>query len=107
MISMLGILAAEVATGKDAIEQFGLFAVAGRTRRCSSSSSSFAGSTTRRPRAVQSRVSAAVAPVDEEAPPPPPFNPAEQVGAMAPLGFFDPLGFTKVGDQEGFSKLRA
>jgi len=26
---------------------------------------------------------------------------------MEPLGFFDPLGFTKVGDKAGFSKLRA
>merc|ERR1719264_2009036 len=40
-------------------------------------------------------------------PPPPPFNPSMQVGAMAPLGFFDPLGFTKVGDKEGFNNLRA
>jgi len=40
-------------------------------------------------------------------PPPPPFNPSKQVGAMAPLGFFDPLGFTKVGDKDGFNNLRA
>jgi len=26
---------------------------------------------------------------------------------MAPLGFFDPLGFAKVGDEKGFRKLRA
>jgi len=39
--------------------------------------------------------------------PPPPFNPAEQVGVTAPLGFFDPLGFAKVGDEEGFRKLRS
>merc|ERR1719299_247300 len=25
---------------------------------------------------------------------------------MAPMGFFDPLGFSKVGDQEGFRNLR-
>merc|ERR1719262_10534 len=37
---------------------------------------------------------------------PPPFNPAEQVGAIAPLGYFDPLGFTNVGDEAGFRKLR-
>jgi len=43
----------------------------------------------------------------EAAPAPPPFNPADQIGAMAPLGFFDPLGFTKVGDEEGFDNLRA
>jgi len=40
-------------------------------------------------------------------PPPPPFQPAKQLGAMAPLGFFDPLGFAKVGDKEGFNNLRA
>jgi len=39
-------------------------------------------------------------------PPPAPFNPAEQVGA-GPLGFFDPLGFTQIGDEQGFNKLRA
>jgi len=43
----------------------------------------------------------------ETAPAPPPFNPADQIGAMAPLGYFDPLGFTKVGDEEGFNNLRA
>mmetsp|Transcript_90183 Transcript_90183/g.250549 ORF Transcript_90183/g.250549 Transcript_90183/m.250549 type:complete len:146 (-) Transcript_90183:131-568(-) len=26
---------------------------------------------------------------------------------MAPLGFFDPLGFTKVGDKQGFQVLRS
>jgi len=42
-----------------------------------------------------------------EAPPaPPPFDPAKQIGAMAPLGFFDPAGFSKVGDKEGFRNLR-
>jgi len=40
-------------------------------------------------------------------PPPPPFDPAKQVGAMAPLGFFDPAGFSKVGDEKGFNNLRA
>jgi len=44
---------------------------------------------------------------EPEAPPlPPPFNPAGEVGVTAPLGFFDPLGFSKVGDEEGFRKLR-
>merc|ERR1719473_573990 len=28
------------------------------------------------------------------------------LGAMAPMGFFDPLGFSKVGDKEGFRNLR-
>lgn len=38
---------------------------------------------------------------------PAPFQPAKQLGAMEPLGFFDPLDFTKVGDEDGFRKLRA
>jgi len=42
----------------------------------------------------------------EAPPPPPPFNPADEVGVTAPLGFFDPLGFSKVGDEEGFRTLR-
>ena len=37
---------------------------------------------------------------------PPPFQPSEQFGATEPLGFFDPLGFTAVGDERGFRKLR-
>eukprot|EP00913_Durusdinium_trenchii_P035475 g33199.t1 len=41
------------------------------------------------------------------APTPPPFDPAKQVGAMEPLGFFDPAGFSKVGDKENFQNLRA
>ena len=45
---------------------------------------------------------------EPEAPPPPPplFNPADEVGVTAPLGFFDPLGFSKMGDEEGFRNLR-
>jgi len=39
-------------------------------------------------------------------PPPPPFNPANEVGVTAPLGFFDPLGLSKVGDEQGFRNLR-
>ncbi|OLP83973.1 Fucoxanthin-chlorophyll a-c binding protein F, chloroplastic [Symbiodinium microadriaticum] len=38
---------------------------------------------------------------------PPPFDPAQQVGALPPLGFFDPAGFSKVGDEVGFKNLRA
>jgi len=40
-------------------------------------------------------------------PPPPPFNPAMAVGVTAPLGYFDPLGFCKVGDYAGFHNLRS
>jgi len=56
--------------------------------------------------AVEAPVEAPANGVEEPAPPPP-FNPAEQLGVTAPLGFFDPLGFSKVGDEEGFRKLRA
>merc|ERR1719420_1294711 len=34
------------------------------------------------------------------------FSPSQEVGAMAPLGFFDPLGFSKEGDEAGFRNLR-
>ena len=44
---------------------------------------------------------------DVPPPPPPPFQPKEQLGAMAPLGFFDPLGFTPVGDKNVFNKMRS
>jgi len=35
------------------------------------------------------------------------FDPALQVGAMAPLGYLDPLGFCKRGNEEGFRSYRA
>merc|ERR1719210_21849 len=35
------------------------------------------------------------------------FTPALQLGAMAPLGYFDPVGFSNVGDEAGFRNLRA
>lgn len=35
------------------------------------------------------------------------FDPAEQLGAMQPLGFFDPLGFCKENDLYEFKILRA
>mmetsp|Transcript_109621 Transcript_109621/g.266483 ORF Transcript_109621/g.266483 Transcript_109621/m.266483 type:complete len:264 (-) Transcript_109621:244-1035(-) len=36
----------------------------------------------------------------------PAFDPAAEVGAMAPLGYFDPLGFAKADDPAGFRILR-
>jgi hypothetical protein len=111
MVSVLGIFMAEVATGKDAIEQFGLAALrpveaaAGQQR---SASFAFAGSSRALATVRRGCPSAATAAVDAEAPPPPPpFNPAEQLGATMPLGYFDPLGFCKVGDESGFRKLRS
>jgi len=66
-----------------------------------------AGRRSRTSRRATAAAGAAVATEEEAAPPPPPpFDPSKQLGAMAPLGFFDPLGFSKVGDEAGFKKLR-
>merc|ERR1712203_1135579 len=46
-------------------------------------------------------------PKTEEVAAPPPFDPAGQVGALAPLGYFDPMGYCKIGDEEGFRNFRA
>eukprot|EP00438_Fugacium_kawagutii_P007942 Skav203724 [mRNA] locus=scaffold259:612078:614118:- [translate_table: standard] len=105
MISVLGIFAAECATGKDAIEQFGLPALGSGRFASSSSKTSFTGKTSLRANAQQSVMRRAEAVVAEDVPPPP-FQPSEQFGATEPLGFFDPLGFTAVGDEQGFRKLR-
>jgi hypothetical protein len=35
------------------------------------------------------------------------FEPSKQLGATEPLGFFDPAGFSKAGDETGFRNLRA
>jgi len=60
-------------------------------------------STTRRATATKERAQETTA---EEPPAPLAFDPAQQIGVTAPLGFFDPLNFSKVGDEEGFRKLR-
>ena len=60
-----------------------------------------------RKRRVARAAAAAVEAAEDVPPPPPPFSPAAQIGATEPLGFFDPLGFTKVGDEAGFNKLRS
>jgi len=39
--------------------------------------------------------------------PTPSFDPAIQLGAMPPLGYFDPAGFSKKGDESGFRIFRA
>merc|ERR550537_1027699 len=104
MICVFGIFAAEMATGKDAIQQFGLAAVGSGSAARSGVASAFTGfsASAIAPRSLTQRRA-----VDEEAPAPPPFAPSAQVGAVAPLGFFDQLGFTQVGDEDGFRKLRA
>merc|ERR1719343_1264309 len=95
MICVLGIFAAEMASGKDAMQQFGLAACGKAAGIAEHAPSSFAGQTATR--AVASSVTSrrATAAIEESEYVPPPFEPAEQVGAMAPLGYFDPLGFTK------------
>merc|ERR1712137_517725 len=57
---------------------------------------------------VTKRHATAVAEIQatEEKEAPPQFQPSQQIGVTAPLGFFDPLNFSKVGDEEGFRKLR-
>jgi len=35
-----------------------------------------------------------------------PFDPSRQLGALPPLGYFDALGFSKVGDRQGFWEMR-
>merc|ERR1719201_3234729 len=96
MFAALGIVAAELLTGKDGMQQLGLGAL-GRARTTKEAGVLAGASVAAHPaRAVALRASAAA---------PPPFDPAKQVGAMAPLGFFDPLGFSKVGDKDGFRNL--
>ncbi|CAE8685335.1 unnamed protein product, partial [Polarella glacialis] len=80
MIAALGIVAADIFTGKDGMQQLGLGATRERTSRVAL-------------RATAEKVEV--------------FQPAKQMGATAPLGFFDPVGFTKEGDESGFRNLRA
>lgn len=114
MISMLGIWAAEAATGKDAMQQFG-FSALPRHASQASSASAFAGSTVSKGAGSKSTSLAATATLGEssiEGAPDakPPFDPSKQVGAMAPLGYFDPLGFCPVGapeSEEAFRQMRS
>ena len=90
MVSVLGIFAAEMVSGQDAIQQFGLQALG--SRPVALSRSSFTGKTSSLRQVSVTRRA---------------FQPSQQIGASEPLGFFDPLGFTAVDDEEGFRKLRA
>merc|ERR1719387_2011400 len=98
MFAALGIVAAELLTGKDGMQQLGLGAL-GRARTTKEAGVLAGGSAVARPARTAALKAAA-----QEAPP---FDPAKQLGAMAPLGFFDPLGFSNVGDEAGFRNLRA
>jgi len=44
---------------------------------------------------------------EEEAKSSPNFDPSKELGAMPPLGFWDPAGFAKMGDEAGFRNYRA
>merc|ERR1719334_2567370 len=82
MFAAVGIVAADLLTGKDGMQQLGLAAVRERSSRITL-------------RAASETVE------------PPKFQPYEQLGTTEPLGFFDPAGFTKTGDEAGFRNLRA
>ena len=82
MFAAVGIVAADLLTGKDGMQQLGLGAVREHSSRITLRATS-------------------------EAVEPPPFQPYEQLGTTEPLGFFDPAGFTKTGDEAGFRNLRA
>merc|ERR1719502_1289500 len=82
MFAAVGIVAADLLTGKDGMQQLGLGAMRERSSRITL-------------RAASETVE------------PPKFQPYEQLGTTEPLGFFDPLGFSKSGDEAGFRNLRA
>jgi len=109
MMSVLGIFVAEAVTGKDAVQQFGLFAVSGSMAKkqsagCLAGTSSAA--ITRAPNAQRQFFFGEEAPAAPFAPAKPAFVLSEQVGCMEPLGYFDPLGFCPDEEAE-FKKLRA
>eukprot|EP00931_Biecheleriopsis_adriatica_P063061 TRINITY_DN3813_c0_g1_i3.p1 TRINITY_DN3813_c0_g1~~TRINITY_DN3813_c0_g1_i3.p1 ORF type:complete len:221 (+),score=72.56 TRINITY_DN3813_c0_g1_i3:60-665(+) len=80
MFAALGIVAADLLTGKDGIQQLGLGAFAERNSRVT--------------------LRATVADGNQ----PPAWSPADEVGVTAPLGFFDPIGFSK--SKADFRNLR-
>merc|ERR1719439_396215 len=117
MFAALGIVSADLLTGKDGIQQLGLGALGRATAPKQAAALAGASTTSTSTRSAVVRNAAAAASgaakdatatkeKDAPPPPPPPFDPSKQVGAMAPLGFFDPLGFSKVGDKDGFRNLR-
>merc|ERR1719405_457554 len=104
MFAALGIISADLLTGKDGMQQLGFGALGRATAPLAGVTA--AAHLTRSAVVRNASASGAVA-AEDAPPPPPPFDPSKQVGAMAPMGFFDPLGFSKVGDKEGFRNLRA
>merc|ERR1711988_1822096 len=109
MFAALGIISADLLTGKDGMQQLGLGALGRATwakEAAALAGVSAAAHLARSAVVRNASTSGAAAAKDAPPPPPPPFDPSKQVGAMAPMGFFDPLGFSKVGDKEGFRNLR-
>jgi hypothetical protein len=96
IICGLGIFVAEMASGRDAIQHFRLSAIGHKVRAGVRSSSSFTGLTGKIVRSLSCSTTGLAAALVFELPPP--FAPAELMGSGVPLGFFDPLGVTKVGD---------
>merc|ERR1719159_2324240 len=108
MFAALGIISADLLTGKDGIQQLGLGALGRATapKEAAALAGVTAAAHLTRSAVVRNASASGAAAAKDAPPPPPPFDPSKQVGAMAPMGFFDPLGFSKVGDQEGFRNLR-
>merc|ERR1711957_903040 len=92
MFAAFGIISAELFTGRDGIEQLGLSAT-GVLKNSQSRGFAFVGGS--------SGACAQTSTVSRHA-----FDASSQLGAMAPLGFFDPLGFSN-GDEANFRNLRA
>merc|ERR1719421_2107665 len=108
MFAALGIISADLLTGKDGMQQLGLGALGRATapKEAAALAGVTAAAHLTRSAVVRNASASGAAAAKDAPPPPPPFDPSKQVGAMAPMGFFDPLGFSKVGGQEGFRNLR-
>ena len=90
MFAFLGIVSAELYTGNSAIGQFATAPVKTTTRAGSFCGTSLMAKTERAEQSLQSRRA---------------FDGSSLPGAIAPLGYFDPLGLS--GTQERFDKFRA
>lgn len=109
--------AAAAAAGKAAVARGGAAAAVAAAKSAASGSAAAAAAAAAK--TVAARVGAKVAATsvgigggagagkEEDLPPNMSFDPAVQVGVTEPLGYFDPLGFCKKGDEVGFRKLRA
>jgi hypothetical protein len=96
IICVLGIVAAEMASGWDAIQLCRLSTFGHKVSAGVRSSSPFAGLTGKIVRSLSCSTTGLAAALVFELPPA--FAPAELMGSGVPLGFFDPFGVTNVGD---------